>query len=291
MLYLRVSWSCSGPLDLYLSPSGEHGWDEKQHQYAFDTIKESLPYAPVLALPDEKSHSASFVMLLTMKLAVRGCKRTMKDANASLQSKQLEATERNYPVHDTDLLAMKYSLVKFRVHLLAFRSFVIYTDHASLRTATTSTHLSQRMAGWLSFFAEYYFRDEYKPSKFNVFADALSRRPDFELANVSQVTKDRYDRIRLAYQVDENYTPLNTKVDRFSPRQWAQLHLYKLADGLLHYRVDPEDPPRIIVSNDEDLKNDIFLERMLRRGVTTLAERRSTKRSLRHLGGPACTNE
>ncbi|KAB5587418.1 reverse transcriptase [Ceratobasidium theobromae] len=67
---------------------------------------------------------------------------------------------------------------------------------------------------------------------------------------------------------DENYTPLvqflsdgkDAKVDRLSPRQRAQLHRYELADGLLHYRVDPRDPPRVVVPNDEDLKYDILLE-------------------------------
>ncbi|POM81320.1 Polyprotein [Phytophthora palmivora] len=97
------------------------------------------------------------------------------------------------------------------------------------------------MARWLSFFAEYNFRIEYKPGKHNVLADALSRRPDYELAHVSRVTTDLYDRIRLAYQGDENYTPL----------------LAELADGLLRCRVDPGDPPRVVVPNDEDLK--VFL--------------------------------
>ncbi|POM61327.1 Pol protein [Phytophthora palmivora] len=163
---------------------------------------------------------------------------------------------------------MKYALVKFRVHLLSSRPFVIYTDHASLRTATNSPHLSQRMARWPSFFAEYNFRVEYKPGKLNVLADASSRRPDYELAHVSRVTTDLYDRIRLAYQEDENYTPLvqflsdgkDAKVDRLSPRQRAQLHRYELADGLLHYRVDPRDPPRVVVPNDADLKYGILLE-------------------------------
>ncbi|POM63165.1 reverse transcriptase [Phytophthora palmivora] len=124
------------------------------------------------------------------------------------------------------------------------------------------------MARWLSFFAEYNFRVEYKPGKLNVLADALSRRPDYELAHVSRVTPDLYDRIRLAYQMDKNYTPLvqflsdgkDAKGDRLSPRQRAQLHRYELADGLLHYRVDPRDPPRVVVPNDEDLKYDILLE-------------------------------
>ncbi|POM79531.1 Putative retroelement [Phytophthora palmivora] len=138
---------------------------------------------------------------------------------------------------------MKHALVKFRVHLLGTRPFVIYTNHAFLRITTNSPLLSQGMA------------------RLNVLADALSRRPDYELAHVSQDTTDLYDRIRLAYQGDENYTPLvqflsdgrDAKVDRRSPRQRAQLHRYELAEG-------PADPPRVAVPNDEDLKYDILLE-------------------------------
>ncbi|POM67172.1 Pol protein [Phytophthora palmivora] len=90
-------------------------------------------------------------------------------------------------------------------------------------------------------------------------------RKDVLLNNMSGYL---YDRIRLAYQEYENYTPLvqflsdgkDVKVDRLSPRQRAQLHRYEPADGLLHYRVDPGDPPRVVVPNDEDLKYDILLE-------------------------------
>ncbi|GMF82218.1 unnamed protein product [Phytophthora fragariaefolia] len=74
---------------------------------------------------------------------------------------------------------MKYALAKFRVYLLGSGPFVVYTDHASLRTTIKSPHISQRMAGWLSFFAEYNFQVEYKPGRLNVVADALSRRHDY----------------------------------------------------------------------------------------------------------------
>ena len=83
----------------------------------------------------------------------------------ALESRQLKAAEKNYPVHDKELLAMKYALVKFRVHLLGSKPFVVYTDHASLCTATQSPHISQIMARWLSFFAEYNFEMKYKPGK------------------------------------------------------------------------------------------------------------------------------
>ncbi|POM73111.1 LOW QUALITY PROTEIN: Pol protein [Phytophthora palmivora] len=158
---------------------------------------------------------------------------------------------------------MKYALVKFR----GPRLIVIYTDHASLWTATNSPHLSQRMARWLSFFAEYNFRVEYKPGKLNMFAEALSRRPDYELTHSGHDRSIRSDTLGVSRGRD--YTPLvqflshgkDAKADRLTPRQRAQLHRYELADGLLHYRVDPSDPPRVVVPNDEDLKCDILLER------------------------------
>ena len=58
---------------------------------------------------------------------------------------------------------MRYALVKFCVHLIGEKTFAIYTDHAYLRAATKSPHLSQRMARWLSIFAEYNFVVHDKP--------------------------------------------------------------------------------------------------------------------------------
>jgi hypothetical protein len=81
----------------------------------------------------------------------------------SYQSRQLKPAELNYPVHDKKLLAMKYAMVKFRVYLMSGKTFAIYTDHVSLRTASKSPHLSQRMTRWLSFFSEYNFVVHYKP--------------------------------------------------------------------------------------------------------------------------------
>ncbi|OWZ14095.1 reverse transcriptase [Phytophthora megakarya] len=84
--------------------------------------------------------------------------RSGRDRVVYYPSRQLKQAGRNYPVDDKELLAMKYALAMFRVYLLGNTPFVVYTDHASLRTAVKSPHMSQQMARWLSFFAEYNFR-------------------------------------------------------------------------------------------------------------------------------------
>ena len=58
------------------------------------------------------------------------------------QSRQTKLEENKFPVHDKELLGMCYELIKFRIHLLGERTFALYTDHASLRTAMKSPHLS-----------------------------------------------------------------------------------------------------------------------------------------------------
>ncbi|POM80019.1 LOW QUALITY PROTEIN: Retrovirus Polyprotein [Phytophthora palmivora] len=97
------------PLSDLLKKDVDWVW-ERQHQDAFDSIKASLQQAPVLALPDENK---SFAMLRAFQKDEGGRERVI-----SFQSRRLKAAEWNYPVHDKGLLAMKYALVKFRVHLL-----------------------------------------------------------------------------------------------------------------------------------------------------------------------------
>uniref|UniRef100_H3H769 Integrase catalytic domain-containing protein n=1 Tax=Phytophthora ramorum TaxID=164328 RepID=H3H769_PHYRM len=125
------------------------------------------------------------------------------------------------------------------------------------------------MARWLSFFAEYNFEVKYKPGRQNGLADALSRRPDYELSHVTTVTSSVTDLIRAAYARDDMCVALLRALGskefedsdcKLSARLRARLHRYSLDDGLLYYSTDPEDSPRIVVPHDEDLKYRILYE-------------------------------
>ncbi|KAE9036442.1 hypothetical protein PR001_g8824 [Phytophthora rubi] len=102
------------PLSDLLERDTDWRW-ERRHQDAFDDIKASLQRVPVLALPDE---TRSFSVVCDASDYAIGCALLQADDEGrerviSFQSRQLKAAERNYPVHDKELLAMKYALVKF----------------------------------------------------------------------------------------------------------------------------------------------------------------------------------
>ncbi|GMF44985.1 unnamed protein product [Phytophthora fragariaefolia] len=212
--------------------------------------------------------SVSSVTHRTSPSAVHCYKQTPRGVIA-FESRQLNAAEKTYPVHDKKRLSMKYALVKFRVHLFGSKPFVIYTDHASLRTATQSPHLSQRMTRWMSFFAEYNFELKYMPGKQNALADALSRRPGYELAHVTTVTSSIPDLIRSSYASDGMCVALLKALGseefedsdkELSARLRARLHRYAFDAGLLYYSTGSDDPPRVVVPHDEDLKYCILYE-------------------------------
>ncbi|POM67541.1 LOW QUALITY PROTEIN: Reverse transcriptase, partial [Phytophthora palmivora] len=225
------------PLSRLLKKEAVWAWTADCQQ-AFDAVKQGLTEAPILAVADQ---DRSFHVVCDASDFAIGCALMQSITRVVIVSSiisRLKPAERNYPVHDKELLAMKYALAKFRVYLLGNSPFVVYTDHASLRTADGEMAL------------KYNFRAEYKPGRLNVVADALSRRPDYAVktadANTIGVAKtyiqssSLVDDVKAAYANDADTKQLmeylsapSDKARRKLPAHFARAHRYRMHEGLL----------------------------------------------------------
>jgi len=86
----------------------------------------------------------------------------------------LTETERRYTTGERELLAVRWAIKKFRCYLYG-AEFDVYTDHKPLTHVKTSKNPSERMLKWILELEEYNITFYYRPGKFNVPADVLSR--------------------------------------------------------------------------------------------------------------------
>jgi transposase InsO family protein len=152
----------------------------------------------------------------------------------AFESKKLTPAERNYPVHDREMLAVVYALRKWRHYVLGHPVDLI-TDHKSLEFFTSQPHLNPRQARWAGLLAEYNYNIQHRPGKTNVVADALSRRPDHVLAPavVEEVLQadSLQTRIKEAAAGDAEYQRLVTAAAATPNTTGYELG----ADGLLYF--------------------------------------------------------
>src|SRR6202163_3243820 len=145
-------------------------------------------------------------MQVVMPLVLH-CARTMvmDYSPCAFLSRKMNDAERNYPVHEQELLAIVHALREWRHYLLGNRITII-TDHRSLQYIQTQDKLSARQTRWSEFLQQFDYEIKYRPGKDNNVADGLSRRPDHQLNALSQssvdISSEMLDNIRMEYQND-----------------------------------------------------------------------------------------
>ncbi|GJY25662.1 putative reverse transcriptase domain-containing protein [Tanacetum coccineum] len=115
-------------------------WGE-EHENAFQSLKDKLCNAPVLALPDGPK---DFVVYCDASGLGLGCVMMQRGKVIAYASRQLKIHEKNYTTHDLELGAVK--------------------------------ELNMRQRRWIELFSNYDCEIRYHPGKANVVADALSRK-------------------------------------------------------------------------------------------------------------------
>lgn len=147
----------------------------KEQQVAFDALKGAVSSAPCLAIPDPQRE---FIVHTDASGYATGAV-LMQQFDEGLRpiaflSKKMTPAERNYPVHEQELLAILNALKAWR-HYLGGRPFTVLTDHQSLQYVETSAMATPRQVRWAAWLAEFDFKVRYAPGRANVAADALSR--------------------------------------------------------------------------------------------------------------------
>ncbi|GLB33349.1 putative retrotransposable element tf2 155 kda protein type 1-like [Lyophyllum shimeji] len=197
-LYRKHVWKLHGLPDAFVSDRGPQfvaeftrfdltakdaawTWGPGQ-QDAFDSLKRAITSKPVLIFPDDdrpfrvEADSSDFA---TGAVLSQQSPEDEKWHPVAFYSKSLNAVERNYEIHDKEMLAIIRALEEWRHFLEGARHKVeIYTDHKNLQYFLTAKKLNRRQARWSLYLANFDFVLHHRPGRSMGKPDALSRRPD-----------------------------------------------------------------------------------------------------------------
>ncbi len=278
------------PLTDLLPEQAEWKWEEAQQQ-AFDALKLALTSAPVLVHApcwDEpfvvETDASDFAIGAVLMQRDTSSKKMRVVAYAS---HKLQPSERNYPAHEREMLAVVSALKEWRHYLLG-KPFLLYTDNQAVAYFLKQPNLSPRQARWVFTLSEYAVQIVHKSGASNAAADALSRRPDLApdaLARCAvatchslqaQASRSVFvhppDSSSLTSSAPDTSLSLATRVHtspdflvcvrdsiakdreyRYKLREVQRGHVadFVVNDGLLYYAPVPSIPPRMYLPRGE----------------------------------------
>ncbi|XP_049366961.1 uncharacterized protein LOC125831864 [Solanum verrucosum] len=104
------------------------------------------------------------------------CVELMQERNVIADaSRQLKVHERNYPIHDLELVVVMFALKIWR-HCLYGVKCEVFTDHRSLQHVFTQRDLNLRQIRWMELLKDYDVTIQYHRGKAIVVVDALSQK-------------------------------------------------------------------------------------------------------------------
>ncbi|CAI7834224.1 unnamed protein product [Closterium sp. NIES-54] len=149
-------------------------WGEKEHA-AFSALKTFLCSPPVLRMADP--HRPFEVVTDASDIAVEAV--LLQDFGNGLQpiayeSRKLHPPEKNYPIHDREMLVIVHVFKVWRCYLSG-ADVTVRTYHKSLQYLRAQPQLNPRQIRWLDFLeSNFHYTVTYKKGASNI-ADALTR--------------------------------------------------------------------------------------------------------------------
>ena len=151
-------------------------WGEEQ-QNAFESLKHHVTHAPVLAFANFKEPFILHTDASTCGLgaALYQYQADGKQRIVAFASRGLNKSERNYPAHKLEFLALKWAITDNFHDYLYGNHFEVSTDNNPLTYILTTAKLDATGQRWVAQLSNYNFSIQYKPGKNNTDADSLSR--------------------------------------------------------------------------------------------------------------------
>nr|GEZ66197.1 hypothetical protein [Tanacetum cinerariifolium] len=156
-------------------------WGEEQ-ELTFQSLKDKLCSAPVLALPDGPE---DFMVYCDASGIGLGCVLMQKGKVIAYASR----------------------------HYLYGTKSVTYTDHKSLQHIFSKKELNMRQRRWIELFSDYDCEIRYHPGKANVVADALSRKERVKPKRVRSINMTLQSSDKMYYDLRDRYWWLEIKKD------------------------------------------------------------------------------
>ncbi|GJU39324.1 putative reverse transcriptase domain-containing protein [Tanacetum coccineum] len=214
----------------------------EEQERAFQTLKDKLCNAPVLAHPDGPE---DFVVYCDASGLGLGCVLMQRGKVIAYASRQLKIHEKNYTTHDLELGAVVFALKIWRDYLYGTKS-VIYTNHKSIQHIFSQKELNMRQRRWIELFSDYDCEIRYHPGKTNVVADALSRKERVKPKRVRSMNMTLQSSIKdkiLAAQEEasDEYAGLQKGLDEMIERRSDEA-LYYIDQIWVPLKGDVRDP-------------------------------------------------
>ena len=185
-------------------------WSEECQQ-AFEELKYRLSQPPILGYVDFTQPFVVHTDASTKGLGAALCQDQDGQTRViAYASRALSKSERNYPAHKLEFLALKWAVTQKFHHYLYGNTFEVHTDNNPLTYVTTTAKLDATGHRWLAALSTFNFKIRYKPGKHNGDADGLSRRPHPEEPtddDTQELSIPAIEAICQYHQTDSEYLP------------------------------------------------------------------------------------
>ena len=162
------------PLTRLTKKNSRFEWTEDS-QLAFQTLKQKLCTAPVLAYPNIELPYNLYTDASQYAVGAILTRETAEGERViQYLSHKLNPGQQKWPTIEREGYAIIYAISKFR-HYLYGAQFTIYTDHKPLKSLFTADMKNTRIQRWAIMLEEYNCDIQYKPGKQNLAADMMSR--------------------------------------------------------------------------------------------------------------------